>query len=86
MPNGTSHSQANPWTSALGLSQWRESNELNFVVGEPADYMQFLPISADLIHHFPHMSAFGARQHPQQGPLLDPGSGGGGGGDAGGGD
>ena len=50
---GSSHSQATPWASALALSQWEESNELDFVVG--------------------------ARQHPQQGPLL-PGSGGGGGG------
>ena len=49
---GSSHSQATTWTSALGLSQWEERNELNFVVG--------------------------ARQHPQQGPLL-PGFGGGGG-------
>jgi hypothetical protein len=84
LPNGTSHSQTSPWTSALGLSQWKESNELNFVVGGPAGDMQFLPASADFIRHFPHMSAVGARQHPQQGPLLDSGSGGGGG-DSGGG-
>jgi len=77
VPNGTSHSQTSPWISALGLSQWRESNELNFVVGGPAGDMQFLPVSADFIRHFPHMSAVGARQHPQQGPLLDPGGGGG---------
>lgn len=51
-PTGSSHSQATPWSSALGLRQWQESNALNFVVG--------------------------ARQHPQQGPLL-PGFGGGGG-------
>jgi len=77
VPTGTTHSQTSPWTLALGLSQWRESNELNFVVGGPAGDLQFLPASADFIRHFPHMSAVGARQHPQQGPLLDPGSGGG---------
>ena len=80
VPTGTSHSQTSPWSSALGLSQWLESNELNFVVGGPAGDVQFLPVSADFIRHFPHMSAVGARQHPQQGPLLEPGSGGGGGG------
>jgi hypothetical protein len=78
VPTGTSHSQNSPWTSALDLSQWRQSNELNFVVGGPAGDMQFLPASADFIRHFPHMSAVGTRQHPQQGPLLDPGTGGGG--------
>ena len=41
----------------------------------------------DFIRNFPHMSAVGARQHPQQGPLLDPSSGGGGtGGDGGNGE
>ena len=30
---GSSHSQATPWTSALGLRQCKESNELNFMVG-----------------------------------------------------
>ncbi len=83
LPTGTSHSQPNPWISPMGLSQWRESNELNFVVGRPAGDMQFLPTAPDFIRHFPHMSAVGARQHPQQGPLLNPGSGGGG--DSGGG-
>jgi hypothetical protein len=86
VPAGTGHNQPSPWISPLGLSQWRESNELNFVVGGAAGDMQFLPASADFIRHFPHMSAVGARQHPQQGPLLDPGSGGAGGGDEGGGD
>jgi hypothetical protein len=81
VPSGTTHSQVSPWTSALGLSQWRESNELNFVVGGPAGDMQFLPVSADFIRHFPHMSAGGGRQHPQQGLLLDLRSGGGGGGE-----
>ncbi|MFU8886243.1 MAG: hypothetical protein ACNA8O_12400 [Cyanobacteriota bacterium] len=84
VPSGTSHNQSSPWTSALGLSQWRESNELNFVVGGPAGDMQFLPASPDFIRNFPHMSAVGARQHPQQGPLLS--SSGGGGGGSGGGD
>lgn len=41
--------------------------------------MQFLPISADFISHITHKSVVGSRQHPQQGPLLDPVSGGGGG-------
>jgi len=63
----------------MGLSQWQESNELNFVVGPPAGTMQFLPVSADFITHFPHMSAVGVRQHPQQGPLLSDSDGGGGG-------
>jgi hypothetical protein len=86
VPTGTSHNQASPWTSALGLSQWIESSKLNFVVGQPASDVQFLPASADFIRHFPHMSAVGTRQHPQQGPLLDPGSGGGGDGGGGGSD
>jgi len=49
------------------------------VVGGPAGDMRFLPASADFIRHFPHMSAVGARQHPQQIALLDQDSGGGGG-------
>jgi hypothetical protein len=80
VPSGTSHNQASPWISALGLSQWRESDELNFVEGWAAGDMQFLPASPDFIRHFPHMSAVDARQHPQQGQLLDPDTGGGGGG------
>jgi hypothetical protein len=83
VPTGTSHSQASPWTSALGLSQWIESSKLNFVVGQQASDVQFLPASPDFVRHFPHMSAVGTRQHPQQGPLLDPGSGGGSGSDGG---
>jgi hypothetical protein len=43
--------------------------------------MQLITGSADFIRHFPPMSAVGARQHPQQGPLLS----GSGGGDSGGG-
>jgi hypothetical protein len=39
------------------------------VVGGPAGDMQFLPVSADFTRHFPHMSAVGARKHPQQGRL-----------------
>ena len=78
MPSGTTHNQASPWSSALGLSQCKESNELNFVVGGLASDLQFLPASAHFIRRFPHMSATGVRQHPQQGSLLDPGSGGGG--------
>jgi hypothetical protein len=49
--------------------------------------MQLITGTADFIRHFPAMSAMGARQHPQQGPLLT-GSGGGdsgGGGETGGG-
>ena len=84
VPTGTGHSQGSPWTSPLGLSQWKECNELNFVEGRAAGDIQFLPVSADFIRHFPHMSVVGVRQHPQQGPLLS-GSGGGGGGTGGGG-
>jgi hypothetical protein len=49
--------------------------------------LQLITGTADFIRHFPHMSAVGTRQHPQQGPLLSgSGSGGGGtGGDGGGG-
>lgn len=56
------------------------------MVGGPAGDMQFLPVSADFIRHFSYMSALGAPQHPQQGPLIEMGSGGGGGGNADGGD
>jgi hypothetical protein len=73
LPSGTSNSQAIPWTSALGLSQWRESYVLNLVAGGPACEVQFLPVSAEFIRDFPQMSAVDARQHPQQGPLLDMG-------------
>ena len=57
-----------------GFGHWRECNELNFVEGRAAGDMQFLPASPDFIRNFPHMSAVGARQHPQQGPHLVPGS------------
>ena len=83
MPTGTSHSQSSPWINPLLLSDWQECNELNFVVGGHAGDVQFLPLSADFINHFPSLSAVGARQHPQQGPLLS-GTGGGGGGEPGG--
>ena len=66
MPTGTGHSQGNPWSSVLGPSQWRESNELNFAEGCTAGDMQFLSASPDFIRNLPHMSAVGARQHPQQ--------------------
>jgi hypothetical protein len=36
VPAGTGHSQSSRWTSALGLSQWKESNGLNFVTGSTA--------------------------------------------------
>jgi len=84
VPAGTSHNQASPWSTPLTLSHWRESNELHFITSLPPGGMQLVSGSADFIRHFPHMSAVGARQHPQQGPLLS-GSGGGGG-DPGGGD
>ena len=84
VPTGISHNQSSPWRSALSLSQWKESNELHFITGLPPIGLQLVTGSADFIRNFPHMSAVGARQHPQQGPLLDPGSGGGGG-DSGGG-
>jgi hypothetical protein len=80
VPSGTSHNQASPWISALGLSQWRESDELNFVEGRDAGDMKFLPASPDFIRNYPRMSGVGACQHPQQGQLLDPDIGGGGGG------
>jgi hypothetical protein len=79
VPSGTGHSQSSPWTSALALDHWIETSKLNVVVGQPTSDVQFLPASADFNRHFPHMSAVGTRQHPQQGPLLDPGLGGGGG-------
>jgi hypothetical protein len=84
VPSGTVPNQSSPWTSALALSQWIESSKLNFVVGQPAGDVQFLPASADFVRHFPHMSAIGTRQHPQQGPLLEPGFGDGGSGVGGG--
>jgi hypothetical protein len=43
--------------------------------------MQLITGTADFIRHFPAMSAMGARQHPQQGPLLSGSGGGGDGGD-----
>ncbi|MCX5969696.1 MAG: hypothetical protein NTV57_19090 [Cyanobacteria bacterium] len=82
VPAGTSHDQTSPWSSALGLTHWRECNELHFITGLPPWGLQLITATADFIRHFPAMSAMGARQHPQQGPLL---SSSGGGGDGGGG-
>jgi hypothetical protein len=67
----TSHHQASPWSSALALSHWRECPELRFISGLPPQGLQ--------------LSAMGARQHPQQGPLLSGSGCGGGGGGSGGG-
>jgi hypothetical protein len=78
VPAGTSHNQASPWSSPLALSHWRECNELHFISSLPPQGIQLITSTADFIRHFPAMSAMGARQHPQQGPLLS-GSGGGGG-------
>ena len=61
------------------LSHWRECNELHFITGLPPLSLQLITGTADFIRHYPPMSAMGARQHPQQGPLLS-GSGGGDGG------
>jgi len=88
VPSGTSHNQASPWSSPLTLSHWRECNELHFISGlQPQGLphwgLQLITGTADFIRHFPAMSAMGARQHPQQGPLLS-GSGGEGGGSGGG--
>jgi hypothetical protein len=74
VPAGTSHNQASPWSSPLALSHWRECNELHFISSLPPGGMQLITGSADFIRHFPPMSAVGARQHPQQGPLVDRGS------------
>ena len=84
VPAGTSHNQSSPWSSPLTLSHWRECNELHFISSLPPHGIQLITSTADFIRHFPAMSAMGARQHPQQGPLLS-GSGGGGGGTGGGG-
>jgi hypothetical protein len=88
VPAGTNHNQGSPWSSPLALSHWRECNELHFISGLPPGGLppqgiQLITSTADFIRHFPPMSAMGARQHPQQGPLLS-GSGGGGGGTGGG--
>jgi hypothetical protein len=83
LPAGTSHNQASPWNAPLALSHWRECNELHFISSLPPGGTQLVSGSADFLRHFPPMSAVGARQHPQQGPLVS-GSGGGGG-DPGGG-
>ncbi len=82
---GTSHSQASPWMSPFALSQWRECNELHFVTGLAPQGIQLITGKADFIRHFPPMSAMGARQHPQQGLLLNSSCGGGDGGAANGG-
>jgi hypothetical protein len=81
VPAGTSHNQPSPWSSATSLSHWRECNELHFISSLPPGGMQLIIGSADFIRHFPPMSAVGARQHPQQGPLLSGAGGGGSGGD-----
>jgi hypothetical protein len=84
LPTGTSHSQASPWMSPFALSQWRECNELHFITGLPPQGIQLITSTADFIRHFPPMSAMGARQHPQQGPLLTSTGGGDGGAGSGG--
>jgi hypothetical protein len=85
VPAGTSHTQPSPWSSPLALSHWRECNELHFISGLPPQGIQLITSTADFIRHFPPMSAMGARQHPQQGPLLSGSGGGGTGGGSGGG-
>ena len=90
MQSGTSHNQASPCSSPLTPSHWRECNELHFVCNLPSQGLphwglKLITSTADFIRHAPHMSAMGARQHPQQGPL-DTGSGGGAGGSGGGGE
>jgi hypothetical protein len=82
LPSGTSHNQASPWSSPLGLNHWRECNELHFLSGLPPVSFQLITGTADFIRHFPPMSAAGTRQHPQQGSLLSSSGGGGEGGDA----
>ena len=77
VPLGTSHNQVSPWSTPLTLSHWRECNELHFISSLPPQGWQLVTGTADFIRNFPPMSAVGARQHPQQGPLLS-GSGGGG--------
>ena len=74
-PATTSHNQPSPWSSALALSHWRECNELHFISSLPLQGLPHWGIRlitgrADFIRHFPPLSAMGARQHPQQGPLL----------------
>ena len=71
LPSGTSHSQASPWMSVFALSHWRECNELHFITGLPPDGLQMVTATPDFIRNFPPMSAAGARQHPQQGSLLN---------------
>jgi hypothetical protein len=83
VPNGTSHNQLSPWSSLLALSHWRECNELHFISSLPSQGLQLITGTADFIRHFPPMSAMGARQHPQQGPLLARTGGGGNGGGGG---
>jgi len=91
VPSGTSHNQVSPWISDLTLSHWRECNELHVISSLPAQGLphwglQLVTGTAAFIRQFPHMSALGARQHPQQGPLLSgTGGGSGGGGETGGG-
>ena len=77
VPAGTSHNQASPWSSPLTLSHWRECNELHFISSLPPQGWQLVTSTADFIRNFPPMSAVGARQHPQQGPLLSCSGGGG---------
>jgi hypothetical protein len=86
VPTGTGHNQISPWSSPLTLSHWRECNELHFISSLPPGGLQLVSGSANFIRHFPPMSAVGARQHPQQGPLLSGSSGGGGGVGGGGGE
>lgn len=73
MPTGISHNQSSPWRSALSLSQWKDSNELHFITGLPPIGLQLVTGSAEFIRNFPHTSAVGARQHPQQDPSSDGG-------------
>ncbi|MEI7951959.1 MAG: hypothetical protein WCH37_04680, partial [Synechococcaceae cyanobacterium ELA182] len=84
VPTGTSHAQSSPWSAPLALSHWRECNELHFITGLPPLSLQLITGTADFIRHYPPMSAMGALQHPQQGPLLSSSGGGGGGGGSGG--
>ena len=44
--------------------------KLHFISGLPPQGIQLITGTTDFIRHYPPMSAMGARQHPQQGPLL----------------